>query len=386
MKLYEKLTLLRKQRGMSQEDLAKELDVSRQSVYKWETGLSYPEMDKLKKIAEIFGVSFDALLNDNITLKFGASAAEEASATTAAPAAPATPANATKSKLKFRPVFVSKRQLSANHSDVDHGYSTETTKAVTNSAEIFKQQISVLSAILKQRGYTYYVSPQQDLAAVFFYDEKRDAIGWLFDGCERFVCPVENIITVSVSDSGSSINYSARMHGVGIGVGAINSIGVSSTPIAGMSRPVSYTMRITYFTANGGTGEYVTSFNVKRMRYAFEEGKQENNDPMWITILENSASQATANKLEKIQSKILSLKARGELIKNGDIEVPQINIEEYASRIKASDSQRDAFEATVTGTAKAHKRSKKIAGIVVGVAVAVFVIVSIILGVCGVFD
>ena len=62
--LSEKIMDLRKSRGWSQEELAERLDVSRQSVSKWESGASTPEPDKIVAISEIFGVSTDYLLKD----------------------------------------------------------------------------------------------------------------------------------------------------------------------------------------------------------------------------------------------------------------------------------------------------------------------------------
>ena len=47
MSLSENLQFLRQRRGVTQEQLAEELDVSRQSVSKWESGVSYPEMDTI---------------------------------------------------------------------------------------------------------------------------------------------------------------------------------------------------------------------------------------------------------------------------------------------------------------------------------------------------
>lgn len=67
MKFNEKLQTLRKEKKMSQEDLAGELDVSRQSVSKWESGTTYPEMDKLLSLCKIFNCSLEDLTNDNIT-------------------------------------------------------------------------------------------------------------------------------------------------------------------------------------------------------------------------------------------------------------------------------------------------------------------------------
>lgn len=66
MILAEKIMMLRKQNGWSQEELAAQLNVSRQSVSKWESTSSIPDLDKILKLSEIFGVSTDYLLKDEI--------------------------------------------------------------------------------------------------------------------------------------------------------------------------------------------------------------------------------------------------------------------------------------------------------------------------------
>ena len=68
MELSKKIEKLRKKKGMSQEELADAVGVSRQSVFKWESGVNTPDIDKLKKLVTIFNVSFDVLLNDNLDL------------------------------------------------------------------------------------------------------------------------------------------------------------------------------------------------------------------------------------------------------------------------------------------------------------------------------
>ena len=65
MELGEKLQLLRKSRGLSQEQLAAELDVSRQAISKWECGDSTPDLDKLRAICTYFGVTTDYLIWEN---------------------------------------------------------------------------------------------------------------------------------------------------------------------------------------------------------------------------------------------------------------------------------------------------------------------------------
>ena len=64
MALPEKLYTLRKKSGLSQEQLAEALNVSRQAISKWEGGSALPESDKLLALSNYFGVSLDYLLKD----------------------------------------------------------------------------------------------------------------------------------------------------------------------------------------------------------------------------------------------------------------------------------------------------------------------------------
>lgn len=69
MILADKIINLRKKNGMSQEDLAGKLNVSRQSVSKWESAQSIPDLDKIIQMSSLFGVSTDFLLKDEIELE-----------------------------------------------------------------------------------------------------------------------------------------------------------------------------------------------------------------------------------------------------------------------------------------------------------------------------
>ena len=62
MNLGNTILRLRMEHNLSQEDLAAALGVSRQSISKWETNASTPELDKLVKLSEVFGVSLDELV------------------------------------------------------------------------------------------------------------------------------------------------------------------------------------------------------------------------------------------------------------------------------------------------------------------------------------
>lgn len=66
MKLSENLRRIRKENNLSQEQLAEKLGVSRQAVSKWESGQSYPEMDKVLQICKTFNFNMDELMNENV--------------------------------------------------------------------------------------------------------------------------------------------------------------------------------------------------------------------------------------------------------------------------------------------------------------------------------
>jgi len=68
MKIGEKIVKLRTELGLSQEQLAEKLDVSRQSVSKWEMDQALPQIDKVLLLCELFGITADTLLYDRITL------------------------------------------------------------------------------------------------------------------------------------------------------------------------------------------------------------------------------------------------------------------------------------------------------------------------------
>ena len=67
MLLADKIVTLRKRAGWSQEELAAQLGVSRQSVSKWEGAQSVPDMDKVVQMSRLFGVTTDFLLKDELS-------------------------------------------------------------------------------------------------------------------------------------------------------------------------------------------------------------------------------------------------------------------------------------------------------------------------------
>ena len=65
MTFKEKVVKLRKMKGLTQDEFASAVGVSRQAVYKWESGQSYPEVAKLLEMKLLFNISIDDLLDDN---------------------------------------------------------------------------------------------------------------------------------------------------------------------------------------------------------------------------------------------------------------------------------------------------------------------------------
>jgi transcriptional regulator with XRE-family HTH domain len=66
MKIGEKLILLRKEKGLSQTDLAKKLETSLSTLGRWERGDALPDVADLKKLSEIFGVTADFIIFDDV--------------------------------------------------------------------------------------------------------------------------------------------------------------------------------------------------------------------------------------------------------------------------------------------------------------------------------
>lgn len=64
MTTAEKLVRLRKEKGLSQLQLAEEINVSRQAISRWEVGLAVPSREKLRALSELYNVSVDYLLSD----------------------------------------------------------------------------------------------------------------------------------------------------------------------------------------------------------------------------------------------------------------------------------------------------------------------------------
>lgn len=75
MTFGENLQFLRKRGGLTQEDLAEKMEVSRQSVSKWESNAAYPETDTILRLCDLFRCDMDTLLRGDVSRRFGEDAA-----------------------------------------------------------------------------------------------------------------------------------------------------------------------------------------------------------------------------------------------------------------------------------------------------------------------
>ena len=78
MLLKEKITIIRKMNGLTQEEFAWELGISRQALSKWENGASVPDVQMLLRIADFYDITLDQLVRDEYDLPMAPAAEEKA--------------------------------------------------------------------------------------------------------------------------------------------------------------------------------------------------------------------------------------------------------------------------------------------------------------------
>ena len=209
MTLAEKIFTLRRKNGLSQDDLANELGVSRQAVYKWESGNSTPEIDKIKMLSKLFKVSFDYLLDDSIddyeTADGGAAKSERA-------------------QVSYRTVFCVGGKKPTLQSSIDHGF-IDKKRDVSMAESYFNRRMIAANKALDEAGATEKVFFKPTETTAWFYDEKRRAIGFYYEGRIQFVCPIENILSFNVYDGGQAL-INKRTGAVSLGVGFGGGVGV----------------------------------------------------------------------------------------------------------------------------------------------------------------
>ncbi len=244
MILEEKLITLRKSLGLSQEDLANKLDVSRQAVYKWEAGQSIPDVSKLKILSSLYNVSVDNLLDNKADIvymnmpkaRYGAvivkkTLSDEAAENDNIKLLPDEEEKYKKRKLVLgiakavttgffglaliffilTCIAIDDEALSNKHSStcvtfIMLGIVIAVIKFILNKAiypkvwfsrTYFKQEYEKTTKELNGK-YDIVTMLQPDLLAWFIYDGKTNSFGFYFDGEMQFYCPIQNYVTINV--------------------------------------------------------------------------------------------------------------------------------------------------------------------------------------------
>ncbi len=362
MKFYEKLTKLRKQRGLSQEELADILDISRQSIYKWETGTNMPDKLNLEKLTKFFNVSFNYLLDD------GEEEIEK----------PQPIINTTHKKRGFRRVFISNHPYNQqkyvtfdNQPDLEHGYAPHQKNRVKDSEAIFSKRKSSHEKLLRERGYTNVIQVQNNLLTYYFEDHANRTFGFFFDGAEQFVCPFENVIDVTVENSGNDITENKGGGFLGLNIGGLIFGGHKEQEV---KAPGSYYITILYFDEHGINCEYKLIFS-KFNEYLFADIKKFKEIETTLEVISLNLGGVTKN----ICNKIKGLKAQGELIRNNEVEVNELDISGYIKRyekdIKVSNEQNNI----IIEKGKKLKKKRNIKRLIfAGIAVVALVVITII--------
>ena len=174
---------------MSQEQLAFALDVSRQAVYKWETGASMPDIDKIKKIASYFNISFDTLLDDNIDISTDVSMHKQEQKTVVVEQV---------LEERYRPVFVAGRPR-PDQADEDVAYFNIKGKRIriADARKTISEKQRKTIELASKQGYRVMLPLQKQALTYFFVDDARKCCGIISDAAEQFVCPFENFAGIS---------------------------------------------------------------------------------------------------------------------------------------------------------------------------------------------
>ncbi len=302
MTFAEKLVRLRKSSDFSQEDLADKLGVSRQTVYKWETGNALPDALNLKQISALVTVSMDGLKNDEAVIETRTlTNAEQTSAVA-------------EEKKPYGQVKITDQVL--ENVDVESDNLPKTGKVkntlitrkilyvvmaiicivafalailclleqyivgmivslvftflpilaawliyrffglkTISSRSYFVDKAKKVEEVMDSKNY-WYVRLQFDMLAYFFYDKSTDSFGYYFLDGEQFVCPIRNYISLTCDGQGGGIVQTGTNLSGGVIAGSVNGVSVSSTPVYGNKLDTDYYFSLHYYDTDGEIREY----------------------------------------------------------------------------------------------------------------------------------
>jgi len=335
MKFCIKILNLRKNSGMSHEKLAEQLGVSAQSVLQWELDMAYPNIEDIKKMSKLFGVTFDYLMNDEIDIIN-------------------TKDNNQIKNKPYRYAFDSNIKMYYLQADIDCGYSRSRKNIIDNSMEIFKERYDEMNNMLAKIGVDKTIQLQVDLAGCFFENTKQLFFGFYYGGNIQFLCPFENFINAQICNSGYNISYDSQLvSGIGVGSNGIESVGIGSIPFAKLNKPSSYTLVISYFDENSMVNEFKLNLYCKRRYTILETGSADDAE-----LMASMESDSTFKKLNEIIARMHSYPIFAQKIKNNEISVDNIDSTNLKTIIDAAQLREYEYEEAIENDAISHNQSR----------------------------
>lgn len=353
MAFDEKIAQLRKSAGMSQEELAQELNISRQAIYKWETGQSLPDIENLKLLAQIFRVSIDSLLNDGSELAQSSalSAAEpqygEVTRSSLTPAdVDAERDNLQKTDKEKKLLLLRKIILIAFAAIVACTFvvsficitfirpinllwgwlifiaficgllftpmSFYLFRKARQSRSVFFHRKEAAEIALKHQQY-WFECLQPDLLAWFFFDPRNKVFGFFFNDREQFVCPIQNYNSFELAKGGSGTvrgdNVPAGGAAFDVSNGSISPVVVGVPSYIGKADYL-FQYSLHYYDMAGSLKEYAFLLTTERRYYKMLSNKMLPNSINHQIDLQNQCSFATVNSFNKIKNKLESEKKK----------------------------------------------------------------------------
>lgn len=379
MEINEKIMVLRKRKGYSQEDLAHELDVSRQAVYKWESGESTPELDKIKKMSMLFDISFDDLLNDEVDITVEVKKEKTK-----------------KQEFKYRKVFRTNESFNTDAIELEHNYlyldpsknrySYEIKPdGIDASVEEYKNKEKELNAFLEANGYTtdlrYKLLP--DATGTIVIDKKKKALGFYFNGAIQFLCPLENIFDITVKTLMTEPVYEKQSK-VGAILGGLVGVSVGSEAECVGNRATAYDIVISYFDENEESNQYKIKLDDIRYYSIYARDKEYGRTFAQYrdTLLFNMN-----NFIKRFAGAIDSIKAEADVLRQKPGKAEEFDFEklnaDYEAAKKVVDEKRTKLQTEWDKTVEKKKKANKIktiVGLSVGGAIILFLIICGLIG------
>jgi len=355
MTLAEKISYLRKRAGISQEELAERLSISRQSVYKWESGESQPNYDKIKAISKMFNVSFDYLLDDSIE-------------------SPDPTSEIGTSKPLQRPVFYTGKKLDENQVNIDNGYS-DLRKTKIKDMYHLPQCVSVSEQALTDLGIKDTARIHPVGVVDFFYDPRNQTCGFFYAGMVQFVCPIENILGFTYGGGSQKVfNSTATVSTVGIGGNGINSIGFGSMPTMSVHHDTTAWAVLTY--KNGDSIEdlelHFSVYNRPFLEYTCYS---------WEQMVETQAMfmESLLKNLEQLRLKLSALHTVGQEILSGKTKVEEIDYTPIIEANKTLEENYSAYLSKIDEEAESDNSTQLMVRLIFGTltGIVVFAIIAV---------